>query len=272
MIIKSKFIRPFTGVLVILTLLLFPIFIGCSVVQGNDYDVNAAYQAAVDDAAVAEPDEISRNLTAIVPWEPGLVWQGTPGESRVLVVTWSSSSYYDNDVGNDSYWLPEGANIWVTAAPQFKDFFKHEYLQWVEFPTLRAEQLLGLPPDNGKTKFIEIWVDPTDLFRPSPDPEITDHEAGLTFPYQNSVFLAFDTSQLIKDWFGGVEGVYTFEEWFEALKASSYVGDAPYPWTRLGYTYDWGGEDEEGLSEFVIRGGTYIGIKSVTPNEDYLQH
>ena len=267
-----KLIRQFTGALVVLPFLLFPILSGCSISQGNDYDVNTAYQRAVADAAEAEPDEIARDLTAIVPWEPGLIWQGLPGQSRVLVVTWTSSTYYDHDVGNDSYWLPEGANIWVTAAPQFKNFFQYDYVQWVEFPTLRAEQLLGLPPGNGKTKFIEIWVDPVDLYRPSPDPEITDHEAGLEFPPQNSLFLAFDTTRLIKDSFGGVEGDYTFEAWFEALKATSYVGDAPYPWTRLGYTYDWGGVDEEGLSEFVIRGGTTIGIKSVTPNEEYLEH
>ena len=44
---------------------------------------------------------------------------------------------------------------------------------------MRLEKLLGLPPNSGKTKFVEIWVRPQDLFRPSPDPEITDCVAEL---------------------------------------------------------------------------------------------
>lgn len=245
-------------------------FTACSSSYGNDYDVEAAYRRAVEDAVTAEPGEISRDLTAIVPWEPGLIWEGIPGESRVLVVTWTSSTYYDNQAGNDAYWLPEGANVWVTAAPQLKNFLAEERgNQWF-FPTLRAEQVLGLPPDSGYDKFVEIWVDPADLFRPAPDPEITDHEAGLSFPDKNSMFLIFNDAAIIKERIGGVDGSYTYKEWFEALKAHSYTGEHPYPWTRLGYTYDWGGDDEFGLSEFIIRGGAYIGIKAVIQNDDYL--
>ena len=53
----------------------------------------------------------------------------------------------------------------------------------------------------------------------------------------------------------------------------------PYPWTQLGYTYDWGvPEDLEtdsdrpanvGLSEFVIRQGAPILVHSIQSVEDY---
>ena len=41
-------------------------------------------------------------------------------------------------------------------------------------------------------------------------------------------------------------------------------GPDGYPWTRQGYTYDWGGRTKFGLSEFVIKKGVPVKIKSVT--------
>ena len=46
----------------------------------------------------------------------------------------------------------------------------------------------------------------------------------------------------------------------------------PFPWTRLGYTYDWGeSENHIGLSEFVVRKGADIEIDSVSTVNDYCQ-
>jgi len=45
-----------------------------------------------------------------------------------------------------------------------------------------------------------------------------------------------------------------------------------YPWTRLGYTYDWGSNAGEiGLSEFVLRAGSAALIQSITATNDYCQ-
>jgi len=115
-------------------------------------------------------------------------------------------------------------------------------------PALRLEQLLGLPPDDGKQWFVELWVWPADLFRPAPDPEITDQGAGLDFPDSASP---------------------EYRAWFDDLRSKSY-GENGYPWTRLGYTYDWGSPDDHvGLSEFVINKGAPIEVRSVTPTVVY---
>jgi hypothetical protein len=207
------------------------------------------YRKAVEDARVAEPDEICRTLTAVVSFNKELVWRESNGQKQVLVVTWTRD-YYNNQVGQT---ITTPRDIWVTVIPQLKDFcqalkLKEKALQ------LRLEQLLGLPPDNGKTMMVEIWVSPSDLFRPSPDPGITDHEAELDFP---------------NSWFMSVAPPYI--EWFYRLKAASYGKDG-YPWTRLGYTYDWGNPGSEvGLSEFVIRSGASIGIHSAIPTAEYCQ-
>jgi hypothetical protein len=231
------------------------------------------YLAAVQDAKVATAKEISRNLIAIGPGSNNngvrLQWDGVPGKSRVLVLTWTNKPYYDNSVGQD-YVLPLDATVWVTVVPELK-YFVAEH-PW-EITPLRIEQLLGLPPNNGKTKFLEIWVNPKDLFRPSPDPETTDHEAELRFPTSYSRFVTFDDRTQIVEWDAeeGADVSYTYRKWFLHRKNTIYSGDYPYPWTRLGYTYDWGNPmNHVGMSEFVILGGSTIGIKSVIPNDEYL--
>ncbi|MCC6490802.1 MAG: hypothetical protein IT364_25165 [Candidatus Hydrogenedentes bacterium] len=235
------------------------LFTGCPVTPPmTDAELAAAFQAAVDDAEVAEAAEICRTLTAIVPVEESLIWEGTPGESRVLVVTWTSYTGYDDQVGKSIAVadllksVETTRDTWVTVAPQVQDFCGKLLLN-DERMTLRVEQLLGLPPHNGKTRFVEFWVDPQDLFRPSPDPAITDHEAELDFP-QSSLFVAISPGHVT---------------WYENMIATSY-GTGGYPWTRLGYTFDWGNPvSEVGLSEFVIRTGATVTVKSVTLNSDY---
>jgi hypothetical protein len=210
-------------------------------------ELQQMYRNAVKDAETAEPNEISTNLTAIVPYNDKLTWQSETG--RVLVVTWTSWSGYDGLVGNTTVLQRE---VWVTAAPELQNFCKN-CCRDNESLTLRLEQLQGLPPDNGKTRIVEMWVSPADLFRPSPDPEISDREAGIDFPIPSD-YITVNQSYI---------------EWFNTLKNASY-GENGYPWTRLGYTYDWGNpQGEVGLSEFVVRQGAIVGIYSVSSTEAY---
>jgi hypothetical protein len=211
-------------------------------------DLQQAYLNAVNDAATAESQEISKNLTPIVETNSNLIWEGQPGDQRLLVLTWTSWNGYDDKIGQSIVITRE---TWVTAAPELKNFCT-PYVSTHSNLTLRLEQLLGLPPNNGKTKFVAVWVKPQDLFRPAPDPEITDQEAGLTFP--QSKFLTVSPE---------------YVTWFNNLSSQSY-GENGYPWTRLGYTYDWGNPTSEvGLSEFVINSGATIEVDTVTSTEDY---
>jgi len=207
------------------------------------------YQAAGADARVAQSAEIATDLVAIVPDNTDLVWRETDAGCQVLMVTWTSWGGYDAAVGQS---VTLSREVWVTAAPEVRDSVR---TNWVFPPALtgRLEQLLGLPPNSGKTKFVQFWVNPRDLFRPSADPEITDHEAESEFP-QSTEFVTVSAAH---------------QEWYAHQAAISYGTDG-YPWTRLGYTYDWGNPvTEEGLSEFVIRSGAVVEVESVTGTEDY---
>lgn len=206
------------------------------------------YGAAVKDAAVAEAGEISRSLTAIVSYNDELVWEDEKKE-KLLVVTWTSWDGYDDYVGKT---MEMQRDIWVTAAPELQRFCKGTGLEGGPL-SLRLEQLLGVPPYTGKTKFIEMWVDVKDLFRPCPDPEISDREAELDFPVSRR-FVTVSPEH---------------KEWFLNQKKISYGPDG-YPWTRLGYTYDWGNpRDHVGLSEFVIKQGATVKIHEVYSTGNY---
>ncbi len=258
--------------------------------------LRAKYLKAVEDARVANFSEISSDLVAIVKGAQPvkLRWEGEPGNSRVLVITWVDGAWYDSHVGRD-YVLPRFVNLWVTAVPELQDFISSSWLvasprtpnlgplagmKLPEITPLRLEQLLGLPPHAGMTRFVEMWVNPQDMFRPSPDPEITDHEAELQFPSKLNKFISFNTSPTILD--DGTE--YTYPAWFKKRMQTIYSGGAPYPWTRLGYTYDWGDNDwifsrdvrlekkpHVGLSEFVVLGGSTVGVKDVNLTEQYIK-
>lgn len=225
-------------------LLLLPI-VGCTTATPTDAELQATYRNAVIDARVAEPDEICRNLEAIVFYNPNLTWEGQPGVSRVLLLTWTSWDGYNDKAGET---MTVSREIWIVIPQELKDFCRQNRSLTDDSLVPRLEQLYGLPPHDDKKWFVEIWANPDDILRPSPDPDITDHEAELDFPKW------VDTQ---------------YRDWFNRMKSESY-GENGYPWTRLGYTYDWGNPKSEiGLSEFIIMPGSTIKIHSVISTLDY---
>ena len=223
----------------VLVLSLLP---ACSVTPEPELTLAEMYEDAVADAAVPEASEISDDLTAIHDDNTALV---RDDEGRVLMVTWTSYSGYDDMEGQP---MDLAVEVWMTVAPEMQEFCRQTGLTGPDLD-LRLEQHLGLPPNNGKDRVVQLWVPPEGLFRPSPDLEIDDDRAELEFP------------------------VGTPQEhitWIEDLRMTSY-GDDGYPWTQLGYTYDWSPDapSEVGLSEFVVRAGTTVIIEGVAAQDDY---
>lgn len=203
--------------------------------------LNSLYNHALEDAMLAEESEIVGTLTPITASNTYLSWE----DDRVLVVT--CTKYPDSYTPGETIttWWGE---TWVTVYPEAREFIKKHPVP-AEQLTLRIEQLLGLPKDSGNGWFAEMWVQPEDLFRPCPDAEITDTECGLSFPDNASD---------------------EYKTWFNNNIISSYFQDEKYPWTRLGYTYDWGRPFHEvGLSEFVIRKNAEVIVESVSATEEY---
>lgn len=249
----------------------------------------AQYSSAVADARIAKPSEVSRYLTPITTDNPNIIWENGVTGSRLLVVTWlgDAGKYYKCSdpggcVGNTS--CVEGGECpaykydsWVTVVPEIRNFFG------VAQPSpLRIAQLLGLPPEAGtegnpnQYKYmLELWVSPQHLFRPCPDTEISDTTCETGFPADQ--FRMLDSGNKVRVAAGPESGVFkTYSSWFSTQARYSYtLGSSPYPWTRLGYTYDWGSSNHVGLSEFIVHGrkadgsGIPVGIRSVRPTAEY---
>lgn len=228
-------------------LVLWCLFSACAIQKQtlHQADLENAYHNAVKDAEKAEPSEISKNLVAIVPSNNNLVWNK---KGELLVVTWTNYPGYDGKIGK-SIVLPK--DVWITTVPEVKNFCQKIKGNKI----LQLEQILGLSPNTGKTKFVEMWVKPGDLFRPSADPEISDGEAETDFRISNRFVKVSDD----------------YIQWFNKLKMESY-GANGYPWTRLGYTYDWRNDRHNvGLSEFVIIEGATVKIHSISTTLQYGQ-
>lgn len=235
-----------TSIVIVLTVLVVSACAGPHQDLGQT-DLKSLYNAAIEDTAIAERHEISKNLVAIVPSNNDLIWKDKDAqEPYVLVVTWTDYDGYDGKVGQST---AAGIDIWVTAVPEVQDFCRN----LKNDPALRLEQVLGLPPHSGHDRFVELWVKTADLFRPSADPEISDSEAEIDFRIANKFMKLSD--QYIR--------------WFNDQKKVSYKPEG-YPWTRLGYTYDWGNPwNHVGLSEFIIARGSQIEIKSISSTAEY---
>jgi hypothetical protein len=204
------------------------------------------YSTAIAHAAEPTQTDIVTNLFAINDANTQLTWNDD--HSAVLMVVWTSYTGYtvgDNKLSRD---------VFVTAAPQVQELCKSLSVDDAE-RVARINEYLGLPPatdaDNAR-QFAEIWVKPADMFRPCPDAEINDTTCGLQFP---------------------ATATDSHKAWINNYYASSYGfwQTTHYPWTGLGYTYDWcsGTASHEGASEYVIRSGSTINVKGYVKREVY---
>jgi hypothetical protein len=218
---------------------------GQNSVQSNDSTYEKNYKEAVIDAMIADDSEICSTLVVIKPDNHYLNWAN--GYVLVVTLTKDCSSYYAGDTISTS-----SGDIWVTAVPELKDWYKIHPVSSDKI-TLRTEELLGIPFNLADSCLVEIWAKPDDLFRPAYDNAIDKNFSENNFPVNvNSEYVT----------------------WFNNNIISSYYppnGKSKYPWTRLGYTYDWGNPAHKiGLSEFVIKKNSRVIIKSTQPIKDYI--
>lgn len=189
------------------------------------------YDEAVRRSAVFEPDHVQ--TLVVIP----------PSESLVRVVSWTSrqtaDTYYPLGKGQ------VGVDVWVTRVPQVSQLCT-AYPAAPDALRLRLQQLLGLPAQVEDRVFVEMEVARADLFRPCPDPDPAKPNCGGDFP-------------------AGISDSH--KVWMAEQFLSRYRNPGGYPWTHLGYTYDWGGESIQGASEFVLRKGAAVTVtqKAETP-------
>ncbi len=197
--------------------------LGLSGCGGKAPAADELWAAAMQDAVFSEDAEVM-DLVALTPDDPDVIWDDS-GE-RVLMVSWHD---YADPCAAGGPIPPDVGDIWATSLGEMESWYR-ENRGGVKDWCLRFAQLLGVHEDEGYTRFTAFWVSPEDVVRPAyqPDP----------------------TAQMVNGYDKLPEGEY--KDWFDGNILWSYFA-SDYPWTRLGYTYDWsGGKSEYGLTEFVI--------------------
>jgi hypothetical protein len=203
------------------------------------------YAAALEDAAVFE----ARDLRRLVPARPD-------ADGTVLAATLKAAAW---EVGERTL----DGEVWVTVVPEVRD----SCASWeAEDIAAGLRQLLGLQPTQPVAYFMELRVPVDSMFRPAANPAVgTDAlcdaagdgggECALRLPASAPRrHVRWMAEQMLSAW---------------RMPDGYPVPDADwrrlgYPWTRLGYTYNWRpGADRYGASEYVVRAGTPVTVTAV---------
>jgi len=201
--------------------------------QDQDSLLQVKYEAAIADAADATEQEIYP-LVKIDKESEGVTWNND--STQVLLITLHNRpDIYDI---TDSLVLTQ--EVWTVTEKELYAWYK-AHKDGVKDWDLRLRQLLGLYKNDNYTHFSALWVSPKDLVRPAYQTDVTLDSMTLKFDE------GFDDYSTDKDF------KVSYKQWFDKTRAKSYNKKSGAPWTRLGYTYDWGSSDKKyGLTEFLI--------------------
>lgn len=216
--------------------------------------IDAIYAQAIGSAAVYAPEHV-------LPLFPAV----PDAEGNVRVVTLTAESYAP---GTQTL----GGDVWVTVVPEARDSCR----SWRDEPELvmRLRQLLGLQPADPVTHFVEMSVPAASMFRPTVDPAVTTRwpcgegqvgggSCGLEFPAGvDPAHVQWMARQMLSAW--------QVPDGYPAQRTGGGRGALGYPWTRLGYTYNWHpGSPRYGASEYLVRGGATVRVDATHPIPAY---
>ncbi len=156
--------------------------------------------------------------------------------------------------------LTSSYGAWVTVEPEVKEFcqgYRRDEL------IRKLHYLLGLQPAvpaDDQARFVRFTVAKQDLgptgagiFRPCPDPDPTRTACA-----------------------NAIKGPPDFVSWFAGQQVFSYrkgpdLTQTGYPWTRLGYTYNWDPQaaDIRGAQEYIVPGQTRVTVTEVVAPDAY---
>lgn len=212
-------------------------------------ELPADYLVAVQRARTAGPEALAPNLVALAPGSPDLVFNSDGTSVQMVQVT--TYTGYASQVGQP---MTLSREVWLTPYPQVQDFCRSYVASGGTDPALRLMQYVGIPPETKPLYAVTLMVPLNGMFRPTPDPQIDDTTA-----------IFFDGSLVPDD-----PAFPNHADWFRLQKALAYDSATPYPWTGMGYTFDWGNLGNPiGASEFVARPGTTVDVVAVQPAVEY---
>ena len=223
---------------------------GCAAVAPSGMSPNAAYEAAIADAAVASP----RKVTVLVPLPVG---------DRVRVVSWVTESRTPCKSPETSCTTTTPPDrIWVTLAGEVQARCRAWGLRG-DALRQRLEQLLGLPLDPPaqfrKARFVTLEVARERLDRPCLGIDESSPQRPVC-----TIGIQASRAQDVRD--------YVLKQMADSFVVGGPSGPG-YPFTRLGYTYDWNQANARpnhyGASEFLVQANTSATVISQQETDAY---
>lgn len=246
------------------------------------------YRNAIEDSLVIEDSELLP-LVTLRPGDPMVRYDETGTKVLLLNVHCHPETFKPHSAGILLF------NLWT-----FTDL---EFLAWLETRgskylgtnwSQRLNQLLGMPATRYSTHVSGFWVKPQAVIRPAYsfdvfNPIPTDSFNATRDLYQAlrahhaqhnaqqeakrnqaSVQGAALDAELEQDWDAVLRWAQAhgaqYRRWFDHQALIAYGRQDGYPWTRIGYTYDWGNAQPDdsrskyGVSEFMLPLGTWTEV------------
>ena len=199
------------------------------------------YEQTVEEAVLAEEDEIME-LVSLTSEDDRVTWDD---QGRVLLLTFHR--YPDSYPEGETVTL-EWGEVWTFTEKEMASRFAEEMKEDKDYD-LALKHLLGLPQEKESTTVTAFWVEPEDVIRPAYQMDATDGSMTVT--------LSDDVDEEYKAWFD------------QNILDSYFYGD--YPWTRLVYTYNWGGHGTEyGVTELLVKAGAQVEVEYTKTEEEFV--
>ena len=190
------------------------------------------YANAVHDSQIAKRSKL-HDLVTLNLDDPSVTYIG----NKVLMATFHNApKFYQK--GNDEK-LSINA-LWLVSYKELETKLSVNS----NCSNKRIIQILGAKVRSSYSYLSLLLIDPNKLIRP----------AYLQDPFVNAMSLTLSTNDK------------SFERWFNDMKSKH-----DYPWTALGYTYDWGVHgDVYGLSEFILRKNDYYHVVETSTMDNFI--
>ena len=218
---------------------------GCAGPAGSALSDRAAYDQSISDTAVYKK-------AAELPLKP------LSYPAQVASLTNYASAWAE---GREGQTVALGRDTWITVEPELQQLCRGTAPDQLMD---KLHKLLGLRPAvptdaDGKLVLMTIAAPQRTgpagigVFRPCADPDPKAASCGNT-----------------------IGGPDAYVRWFAQTLISSYklgpkIEDTGYPWTRLGYTYDWdpSASSRRGAQEYVAPKGTKVLIRKIVSPQEY---
>ncbi|MBP2293184.1 hypothetical protein [Azospirillum rugosum] len=223
---------------------------GCTANQtaGQVGDGRALYDQAIDRSAVYQEANVRRLAPLAYP-------------VRALSLTGNTAWAAGKEGQKVTIDSPYG--LWISVEPELQAICRtYPRDQVID----RLHQLLGLKPatdSDRSARFIRFTIEEqktgpavTGVFRPcaNPDPTATQCGNQITTKPEQAAYVSWFANQMVFSY-----------------KRDASMGGTGYPWTRLGYTYNWdpAAADIRGVQEYVVPDKTVVTVTEIVTPEDY---